>query len=173
MTSTNFSEVELPHPDVTSEQYEEQVDSLIDAFDLLMMSVMETAAELANMSVAEYQAELDEMDSDDEDEDDEDDDDDEDSEVEEDEETTPCNTTDDEDTEPEEDANSIDPNFQVENLQSYENSMEEELPPSGLSQERGRKRTRSRSPPGGTRKRHRSVPFRGRSACYHVGKDDT
>jgi hypothetical protein len=57
------TDIELPHPHVsTSLQFTEEVENLVDAFDELIISMMERLSLSTGQSLEEIQAELDQMD---------------------------------------------------------------------------------------------------------------
>lgn len=161
MKSTKVSEISLPRPIVTSPDYEEEVETLVDIFDLAMQSIMEMTARTCNQSLEELEAELDELEIDDDYDDESDDeidpsDDDynnngelENNDIESSVGQSPF----------EEDSEIMDLIFQMQNLQLDQESIDEELPGGDPSLERGRKRTRCHE--GTSRRSGRSGPWRG------------
>jgi hypothetical protein len=60
MTSNSSSEISLPCPDITSPQFTEQVEALLDAFDNTINALMERLSRSKKV-LEEIQAEIDEM----------------------------------------------------------------------------------------------------------------
>jgi hypothetical protein len=178
MDSNKFAETKLPHPQTSSPAFTEEVETLVDAFDDIINSMVMKLAISSGKSLEEIQAEIDDIDEDDD--------------------TFDQDTlSDEEETLHDDDAHPGEPvdleehtednsathvyfTFPFGETRSVEaesseqqvdsdNSVSDEdstLPQVGtpILEERGRSRTRS--PPGSRRNRDRTLAWRGRGICH-------
>jgi hypothetical protein len=187
MESNKFAEIDLPHPQTSSPTFTKEVETLMDAFDDIINSMLTTLSVNSGKSLEEIKAEIDEMDDTDDDDNTDDEDTIDDDTFSKDEEETlgdddahlgePPNLGDDMDTSgpthvyatfPFGEPPFVEGKSSEQEVVSDNRVLDQDgsLPPVGVPilEERGRSRTRSI--PGTRRKRDRTVAWRGKGICH-------